>query len=609
MRDKLEVLQTVYGYSAFREGQAEAVDTVLSGRDLLSVMPTGAGKSLCFQLPGLCMDGVTLVISPLISLMQDQVASLLQTGVRAAYLNSSLTPRQFDLALENARRGVYKIIYVSPERLETPRFLSFARSADIALIAVDEAHCVSQWGQDFRPSYLKIPTFLEALDSRPAVGAYTATATPEVRRDIVDKLGLRDPEVLVSGFDRTNLFWEVRQPGDKRAKLLKRIRAQQGRSGIVYCATRKNVEEVCRLLCGQGVAATRYHAGLAEEERRQNQEDFVYDRKQVMVATNAFGMGIDKSDVRFVIHYNMPKDLESYYQEAGRAGRDGEQAECLLLYSGKDVYTNLFLIEHGEVPEGVDPETAAQVVEREKARLRTMSAYCQGTGCLRNYILNYFGESRTAPCGKCWNCTHTFQRQDITAEAREILLCVRETGERFGASTIAQILQGADTDRVRDWRMYRHAAYGALSSLTQSGIRDRIRYLEENGFLERQGGQYPTLSLGDRAEQLLDRRAELSMPVAEKPRPEKKRSYARPEELLTSDEKLFEALRSVRSELARSRGVPPYVIFSDRTLHDMCAKRPASLAELREVSGVGTQKLERYGQAFLKAIQDYEANL
>ena len=609
MRDKLEVLQTVYGYSAFREGQAEAVDTVLSGRDLLSVMPTGAGKSLCFQLPGLCMDGVTLVISPLISLMQDQVASLLQTGVRAAYLNSSLTPRQFDLALENARRGVYKIIYVSPERLETPRFLSFARSADIALIAVDEAHCVSQWGQDFRPSYLKIPTFLEALDSRPAVGAYTATATPEVRRDIVDKLGLRDPEVLVSGFDRTNLFWEVRQPGDKRAELLKRIRAQQGRSGIVYCATRKNVEEVCRLLCGQGIAATRYHAGLAEEERRQNQEDFVYDRKQVMVATNAFGMGIDKSDVRFVIHYNMPKDLESYYQEAGRAGRDGEQAECLLLYSGKDVYTNLFLIEHGEVPEGVDPETAAQVVEREKARLRTMSAYCQGTGCLRNYILNYFGESRTVPCGKCWNCTHTFQRQDITAEAREILLCVRETGERFGASTIAQILQGADTDRVRDWRLYRHAAYGALSSLTQSGIRDRIRYLEENGFLERQGGQYPTLSLGDRAEQLLDRREELSMPVAEKPRPEKKRSYARPEELLTGDEKLFEALRSVRSGLARSRGVPPYVIFSDRTLHDMCAKRPASLAELREVSGVGTQKLERYGQAFLKAIQDYEANL
>ena len=609
MRDKLEVLQTVYGYSAFREGQAEAVDTVLSGRDLLSVMPTGAGKSLCFQLPGLCMDGVTLVISPLISLMQDQVASLLQTGVRAAYLNSSLTPRQFDLALENARRGVYKIIYVSPERLETPRFLSFARSADIALIAVDEAHCVSQWGQDFRPSYLKIPTFLEALDSRPAVGAYTATATPEVRRDIVDKLGLRDPEVLVSGFDRTNLFWEVRQPGDKRAELLKRIRAQQGRSGIVYCATRKNVEEVCRLLCGQGVAATRYHAGLAEEERRQNQEDFVYDRKQVMVATNAFGMGIDKSDVRFVIHYNMPKDLESYYQEAGRAGRDGEQAECLLLYSGKDVYTNLFLIEHGEVPEGVDPETAAQVVEREKARLRTMSAYCQGTGCLRNYILNYFGESRTAPCGKCWNCTHTFQRQDITAEAREILLCVRETGERFGASTIAQILQGADTDRVRDWRLYRHAAYGALSSLTQSGIRDRIRYLEENGFLERQGGQYPTLSLGDRAEQLLDRREELSMPVAEKLRPEKKRSYARPEELLTGDEKLFEALRSVRSGLARSRGVPPYVIFSDRTLHDMCTKRPASLAELREVSGVGTQKLERYGQAFLKAIQDYEANL
>ena len=609
MRDKLEVLQTVYGYSAFREGQAEAVDTVLSGRDLLSVMPTGAGKSLCFQLPGLCMDGVTLVISPLISLMQDQVASLLQTGVRAAYLNSSLTPRQFDLALENARRGVYKIIYVSPERLETPRFLSFARSADIALIAVDEAHCVSQWGQDFRPSYLKIPTFLEALDSRPAVGAYTATATPEVRRDIVDKLGLRDPEVLVSGFDRTNLFWEVRQPGDKRAELLKRIRAQQGRSGIVYCATRKNVEEVCRLLCGQGVAATRYHAGLAEEERRQNQEDFVYDRKQVMVATNAFGMGIDKSDVRFVIHYNMPKDLESYYQEAGRAGRDGEQAECLLLYSGKDVYTNLFLIEHGEVPEGVDPESAAQVVEREKARLRTMSAYCQGTGCLRNYILNYFGESRTAPCGKCWNCTHTFQQQDITAEAREILLCVRETGERFGASTIAQILQGADTDRVRDWRLYRHAAYGALSSLTQSGIRDRIRYLEENGFLEREGGQYPTLSLGDRAEQLLDRREELSMPVAEKPRSEKKRSYARPEELLTGDEKLFEALRSVRSGLARSRGVPPYVIFSDRTLHDMCAKRPASLAELREVSGVGTQKLERYGQAFLKAIQDYEANL
>ena len=380
---KEEALKTYFGYDAFRGGQKEVIDALLSGRDVMAVMPTGAGKSVCYQVPALLLPGITIVVSPLVSLMRDQVTALVQMGVPAAYLNSSLTFRQYLLALDRAKAGRYKIIYVAPERLETEGFRAFAETADISLVAVDEAHCISQWGQDFRPSYLNIPAFVNSLPKRPPVGAFTATATPDVRGDILKLLELKAPLSVTTGFDRENLYFEVRQPSGKRAALLELVRSRPGKCGIVYCATRKTVEEVCGFLQDEGIAATRYHAGLEAEERLKNQEDFLYDRAAVMVATNAFGMGIDKSDVRYVIHYNMPKDMESYYQEAGRAGRDGAPSSCILLYSSQDVRTAQYLIEHSEPREDLDAVTAARLRERDRGRLRQMTGYCQTRHCLR----------------------------------------------------------------------------------------------------------------------------------------------------------------------------------------------------------------------------------
>ena len=379
MPTKLQILEQYFGYPSFRPGQEELIDALLAGRDAVGILPTGAGKSLCYQVPALLLEGITLVVSPLISLMRDQVAALVQNGVRGAYLNSSLTWGQYQKALHNARAGVYKIIYVAPERLLTPEFLDFAKSAPIAMVAVDEAHCVSQWGQDFRPSYLSIPEFLAQLPRRPVVAAFTATATPRVREDILSLLELRDPWVTVTSFDRPNLYFEVRRPKDKLAELLTLLAERRERSGIVYCGTRKAVEEVCDALRERGYAATRYHGGLEDQERLRNQEDFLYDRATVMVATNAFGMGIDKSNVSFVIHYTMPKDLESYYQEAGRAGRDGSPAQCFLLYSGADVALNRFLFTHSDEGQYIEEEALEQLNQQNEARLQAMIGYCHTT--------------------------------------------------------------------------------------------------------------------------------------------------------------------------------------------------------------------------------------
>ena len=397
--DKYEVLKRYFGYSSFRNGQEELVDALLSGRDVLGIMPTGAGKSLCYQIPAIMMSGITLVISPLISLMKDQVNALVQQGVSAAYLNRSLTDAQYNKALENAKLGKYKIIYVAPERLESNSFLRFAMNADISLIAVDESHCVSQWGQDFRPSYLNINAFISRLDCRPVIGAFTATATEEVKNDIIQLLKLRDPFKVTTGFDRPNLFFSVLRPNKKSEELLKLIRERKNQSGIVYCSTRKKVEQVCDLLNKRGISATRYHAGLEDEERVKNQDDFVYDRKSVMVATNAFGMGIDKSDVRFVIHYNMPKNIESYYQEAGRAGRDGEDADCILMYSKADVSTCKYFIENNNDNDGLSPEQKEFFRQREEERLKQMVFYCTTSDCLRGYMLKYFGDEHKESCG------------------------------------------------------------------------------------------------------------------------------------------------------------------------------------------------------------------
>ena len=398
IQEAKKLLKQYFGYDEFRQGQEQLIEAALNGQDVLGIMPTGAGKSLCFQIPALMMDGITLVISPLISLMKDQVGTLNQAGIHAAFLNSSLTQGQYHTALKYAMQGRYKIIYVAPERLETEGFINFALNSGvkISMLAVDEAHCVSQWGQDFRPSYLKILEFLKKLPYRPVLTAYTATATAEVRDDIMDILNLRDPFVLTTGFDRENLYYAVKRPRDKYRELLSYLKEKEekmpGSSGIIYCLSRKNVEEVCYQLREDGFSVTRYHAGLSDEERKENQEDFIYDRKQIMVATNAFGMGIDKPDVRFVVHYNMPKNMESYYQEAGRAGRDGEPAECILYYAPIDNRTNRFLIENGEENEELDAITKQIVMERDWERLRQMTFYCYTKECLRHYILNYFGE-------------------------------------------------------------------------------------------------------------------------------------------------------------------------------------------------------------------------
>ena len=595
---KEEALKTYFGYDAFRGGQEPVIDTLLSGRDALAIMPTGAGKSVCYQVPALLLPGITLVISPLVSLMRDQVTQLVQMGVPAAFLNSSLTFRQYLLALSRAKEGRYKIIYVAPERLETEGFLDFACHADISLVAVDEAHCISQWGQDFRPSYLHIPAFLEKLGRRPPLGAFTATATPEVREDIEKLLGLRDPLRVTTGFDRKNLYFEVQEPADKRSALLELVRSRPDKCGIVYCSTRKTVEEVCGLLQEAGVSATRYHAGLEPEERQRNQEDFLYDRARVMVATNAFGMGIDKSDVRYVIHYNMPKDIESYYQEAGRAGRDGLPSSCILLYSGRDVRTAQFLIEHGESREELDAETAERLRERDMLRLRKMVGYCRTRRCLRQYILQYFGETAPDTCDTCWNCLHHFEEVDIGREARAILRCVMETGQHFGVSVIAETLCGAESDKVRKYHMDEEATYGLLRDMTQKEVRDRIRFLIDEGVLALSPGPYPVVLLGERAEDAV--LGGLYMRTVKEERPSVRRPV--PEELDGAQAELFGRLRALRARLARRQGVPAYAVFSDKTLRELAVVRPRTLEELKSVSGIGDAKARKYGKQVLEEI-------
>ncbi|MCL2171845.1 MAG: RecQ family ATP-dependent DNA helicase, partial [Defluviitaleaceae bacterium] len=427
-----DLLRQYFGYEDFRPGQCEIIDDILAGRDVLGIMPTGAGKSMCFQIPALMMDGITIVISPLISLMKDQVNSLTQNGIAAAFINSSLTDSQMRRALDGCANGTYKLVYVAPERLFAGDFLAFAQNTNISMLTVDEAHCISQWGQDFRPSYTAIARFAGLLPRRPVVSAFTATATPIVRDDIAALLALQNPRLLISGFDRPNLHFEVRKPADKYAELLGFIGNKRELSGIIYCNSRALVEELCDKLILDGLMASRYHAGLPDSERRNNQDDFLFDRARIMVATNAFGMGIDKSNVSYVVHYNMPKDIEAYYQEAGRAGRDGHPADCLLMHGGRDMQTNLWFIEQS-AHEHLDAETERLLKERNFRRLQDMAMYCETSECLRGYILRYFGESPPADCGNCANCRGDFEMANITIEAQKVLSCVVRMRERFGA--------------------------------------------------------------------------------------------------------------------------------------------------------------------------------
>ena len=616
--EPIDILKQYFGYDTFREGQRPLIDSVLKGRDVLGIMPTGAGKSMCFQIPALMMEGITLVISPLISLMKDQVGALNQAGVHAAFLNSSLTMGQYVKALRLAKEGRYKIIYVAPERLETEGFLEFALSENvhISFLAVDEAHCVSQWGQDFRPSYLKIMEFLKKLSYRPVVGAYTATATEDVRDDIMDILELQNPYVMTTGFDRENLHFAVKKPVDKYKELVHYLKDREkkfsGSSGIIYCLTRKNVEDICYRLRKEGFSVTRYHAGLSDEERKENQEDFIYDRRQIMVATNAFGMGIDKSDVRFVIHYNMPKNMESYYQEAGRAGRDGEPAECILYYEPMDVRTNRFFIENGEDNEELDEFTRQLVKERDIERLKQMTFYCFTSECLRHYILKYFGENSSGYCGNCLNCMTQFEEVDITNEARAIIHCMDANRMNYGVSTIIDILRGAKNQKILSKGLNQNPEYGTLSQITVARLRQIIQELMYQGYLELSGDQYPVIQTTRKSAEFQQNNRTLVMKLAKEKEQEEvsgrkqkrgSRKKAGAAAMLSEkDLELFETLRVLRREIAEEEKVPPYMIFSDKTLALMSAAHPANLEEMLRISGVGEFKLQKYGERFLQVI-------
>ena len=611
-KNKYDILKKYYGYSEFREGQEELIDSILEGRDTFGIMPTGAGKSVCFQVPALLLAGITLVISPLISLMKDQVGALNQMGVHAAYLNSSLSFRQYLKALENARAGQYKIIYVAPERLLTEEFQSFAlhSAIQISMISIDEVHCVSQWGQDFRPSYLKIVEFIQMLPTRPIVSAFTATATKEVRADVVKILKLQNPKIVVTGFDRKNLYFGVRAPKDKYMELSNYLKEHTDESGVIYCSTRKNVEEVCDKLAKEGYEVTRYHAGLSDAERKKNQDDFIFDTKPVMVATNAFGMGIDKSNVRFVVHFNMPKNIESYYQEAGRAGRDGGKAECILLYSGQDVVTNQFFIENNRENEEMTKAMMDTVIARDRERLKKMTYYCFTNECLRDYMLSYFGEHQDNYCGNCSNCLTQFEVLDVTEICKNLIGCIEEANERFGLVAIVDALHGSQSEKMYKLRLNRNSYYGSCKETSIARLRQIVNHLLVEEYLDMLKDEYPVLQLTELSARIMDDEDEIIMKISEEK--ERQTTQKKKDRYVTSTLQgdrgnLFEQLRKVRMDMAREAHVPPYLIFADKTLLEMCQYQPTDKEEMLLVNGVGEMKYEKYGEQFIEIIRNFKA--
>lgn len=603
--DKYQLLSHFFGYSQFRAGQEVLIDGVLSGRDVFGIMPTGGGKSVCYQIPALLLPGITLVISPLISLMRDQVMALKTAGVPAAYINSTLNSAQMQAVYRNLLAGQYKIVYVAPERLDYGGFGSLAEKLPISFVAVDEAHCISQWGQDFRPSYLRIVNFIHGLPCRPVVGAFTATATKQVREDIERILELREPVRTVTGFDRPNLFLEVLRPERKDNELLGLLATRKRKSGIIYCATRKKVESVCELLQDHGYSATRYHAGLEEEERTANQEDFLFDRKTVMVATNAFGMGIDKSNVSFVIHYNMPKSIEAYYQEAGRAGRDGSDADCILLFGKQDVQTAMYFIEQAGENEELDEAQRELIRQQDLARLDAMVGYCKTKLCLRAYILEYFGQKHPEICGNCGNCRGDFEALDITREAQMILSCVKrirdKLGYSVGISTVGRVLRGSRDKKILEQGLDSLSTYGLMKDRTRTEVHEMMDHLEAEGYLLTEP-EYQILQLTPSAGQVLYQGKTVQMLVRKE---EKQQEKINSSKLTGSDADLYDVLRELRADLAREAGVPPFVIFSNATLADMAEKKPLTTSQFKKVSGVGEIKAAWYGSPFLKRIRKF----